>query len=48
MPLYFTWIKKLLSQHSGLLAPRLAVNAVLKVIDPLKDHDVDLRVSVDD
>lgn len=34
---------KVVSQHSTLLAP-LAVDAVLKVIDPLKDHDVDLRV----
>lgn len=33
---------KVVSQHSSLLAP-LAVDAVLKVIDPLKDHDVDLR-----
>jgi T-complex protein 1 subunit delta len=36
---------KVVSQHSALLAP-LAVDAVLKVIDPLQDHDVDLRVSV--
>lgn len=36
---------KVVSQHSALLAP-LAVDAVLKVIDPLKDHDVDLRVSL--
>ena len=35
---------KVVSQHSSLLAP-LAVDAVLKVIDPLKDRDVDLRVS---
>lgn len=35
---------KVVSQHSALLAP-LAVDAVLKVIDPLKDNDVDLRVS---
>ena len=34
---------KVVSQHSSLLAP-LAVDAVLKVIDPLKDQDVDLRV----
>lgn len=36
---------KVVSQHSALLAP-LAVDAVLKVIDPLKDHDVDLRVRI--
>ena len=35
---------KVVSQHSSLLAP-LAVEAVLKVIDPAKDMDVDLRVS---
>lgn len=35
---------KVVSQHSSLLAP-LAVDAVLKVIDPTKDQDVDLRVS---
>ena len=34
---------KVVSQHSSLLAP-LAVDAVLKVIDPSRDHDVDLRV----
>lgn len=33
---------KVVSQHSSLLAP-LAVDAVLKVIDPARDHDVDLR-----
>jgi hypothetical protein len=38
-------VSKVVSQHSALLAP-LAVDAVLKVIDPLQDHDVDLRVSV--
>ena len=36
---------KVVSQHSSLLAP-LAVDAVLKVIDPLKDQDVDLRVNI--
>lgn len=36
---------KVVSQHSSLLAP-LAVDAVLKVIDPARDHDVDLRVSL--
>ena len=34
---------KVVSQHSSLLAP-LAVDAVLKVIDPQCDTDVDLRV----
>jgi len=33
---------KVVSQHSSLLAP-LAVDAVLKVIDPARDSDVDLR-----
>merc|ERR1712071_498316 len=33
---------KVVSQHSSLLAP-LAVDAVLKVIDPQCDTDVDLR-----
>lgn len=36
---------KVVSQHSTLLGP-LAVDAVLKVIDPAKDRDVDLRVRV--
>lgn len=33
---------KVVSQYSGLLAP-IAVDAVLQVIDPLKDNNVDLR-----
>lgn len=33
---------KVVSQHSGLLAP-MAVDAVLRVIDPAKDSNVDLR-----
>lgn len=36
---------KVVSQHSSLLAP-LAVDAVLKVIDPQCDTDVDLRVCI--
>ena len=34
---------KVVSQHSALLAP-LAVDAVLRVVDTNRDHDVDLRV----
>lgn len=33
---------KVVSQHSSLLAP-IAVDAVLKVIDPLTANNVDLR-----
>lgn len=33
---------KVVSQHSALLAP-MAVDAIMRVIDPLKDTNVDLR-----
>ena len=35
----------IVSQHSSLLAP-LAVDAVLKVIDPPNDQDVDMKVNI--
>jgi T-complex protein 1 subunit delta len=37
------YLLQVVSQQSSLLAP-LAVEAVLKVIDPAKDKNVDLKV----
>jgi len=37
------YLLQVVSQQSSLLAP-LAVEAVLKVIDPAKDRNVDLKV----